>query len=105
MAHAGSEDLAAEHQGGQGGESAGAAALDDQTLSIHEPVFGQEQRRNAKILNVYNSPLPIQALSILAAITGGAAIVYIGDGKPPAGPELNGISERGGWRMQVRRDP
>ena len=48
------------------------------------------------VVQIDDSPLQMQPLAVLAPVTCAAAVVYVDDGKAPAGPELGPQVQRAG---------
>ena len=72
VAGAGGEDLGAEHERGQRGVAARAAAVDGEPLAVHLALIGQVARRRDAVLDVDDAPGAAQEVAVLAAEPGAA---------------------------------
>ena len=88
LAHAGGERVV-EGERGQRGEAPGAAAPDGHAGRVDVAPFGQVLGRRDAVLDVDHPPLALQQVPVGPAVAGGAAVVDVDHGEPPAGPELD----------------
>src|SRR6185436_13849263 len=88
VARAGVKDIA-ESKRTQGGVSTRTSSSDHQAVAIYFAFLHQKARPVDAVVNVHNSPLAFQSLSIGAPKTGAASVVHVKHGDSPAGPILD----------------
>ena len=87
VAGAGLEE-AAEGEGGQGGEAAGARAADRDPLGIDVAALDQEARGSDDVVDIGDAPAAVEQLAVGAAVAAAAGVVDVDDREAPGGPEL-----------------
>src|SRR5262245_57383666 len=87
VARAPCEEIA-EHQRGERGVAAGAAAGDDGALRIDQTLLGEKPGAVYAVVDIDDPPVAVETLAVLAPKTGAAAVVDIEHGDAAAGPEL-----------------
>ncbi len=90
VGHAVAAGAGAEHvvegERGQHGEPSGTAAPDCEPPAVHIAPVGQEAGHRHAVVHVEHPPVAAQTVPVGASVAGGAPVVDIGHGEPPAGP-------------------
>src|SRR5690606_27948382 len=76
-----------EGRGREGGETAGAAAGDQQPAAVDHTGLRQVAGAAGRVLHVHLAPAAVEPLAVGAAVAAGPAVVDVQDREPPGGPE------------------
>ena len=88
-------ELVGERQRGEGREAARAAAADGEPLAVDEALLGEVLRAGDAVVDVDDPPLELEALAVVLAVAGGAAVVDVEHRVAAAGEQLEARREPG----------
>ena len=82
--------------------AAGAAAADREALAVDDPLLGEPAGAGDAVVDVDDAPLALEALAVVAAVAGRAAVVDVEDREAAAREQLDASAAKRGRGLRGR---